>query len=110
ARFDGWEPFVLNAAPAPGQASRAAPSASGGPLSLPGEILADPEAVELCRIWTAQDRQFILLNPRALPEPAGWGILAVDLMRHVGHAFHQLDGREMGEAYSHVLSGLMAEM
>jgi Domain of unknown function (DUF5076) len=103
SRFDGWTP------PAPTPAT-APPPASSGPLTLPPDLADDPAAVELARLWSARSRQFFVLNPRALPDPAAWGILGLDLMRHAARAYHQMDDRSETDAYKRILAGFMAEM
>ncbi len=106
SRFDGWTIAPAQGPPAPSPSN----SAGAGAIPLPPDISEDPAAVELARVWTAQDRQFFLLNAAGLPEPAAWGIVALDLMKHAARAYRRIDGRSEQDAHKRILAGFMAEM
>jgi hypothetical protein len=52
-------------------------------LGIPQEIAADGSAKELARVWSAGGRQIVILAPNSELEPGHWGILLVDLAKHV---------------------------
>jgi len=57
---------------------------------------SDPRAVEVLRVWASPDAaQQLTLNPH-WRDPGAWGLLLVDLARHVAQAYaqHQLSPEE----------------
>ena len=80
-------------------------------LGIPPGPLTDPNAVELARIWSSGGRQYFILDVAKLSEdPAGWGICALDLIKHAARAYQHLDGRSKEEAYKRILAGFSVEM
>ncbi len=80
-------------------------------LGIPPGPVADPQALELARVWSSQGHQFYVLHVAPFQEqPAVWGIMAIDLMKHAARAYEQLDGRSKEAAYKQMLLGLMAEI
>lgn len=64
-----------------------------GSLEIPSTVGGDPNAIEIARIWVAHNRQHVHLRSGILGEdPGNWGIMLVDLARHVANAYEQ-DGR-----------------
>ena len=51
-----------------------------------------------------------LPDTQPFDDPAVWGILALDVMKHAARAYQQLDGRSQEEAYKRILAGFTAEM
>ena len=69
-----------------------------GELGLPPGAKSDPGSRELARVWSAQGEQHVILRPDAWgPEPAAWGIMLVDLARHIARAHKQLYGHSEDE-------------
>ena len=61
---------------------------SQGELSLPN-IAGHPEAVEALRVWVVPgDGQEFSVRP-VWEDPGAWGLLFVDLARHVAYAYEQ---------------------
>jgi hypothetical protein len=58
-------------------------------LPVPGAVDADPEAVELIRVWVADGKQHVSLATEVWEDPAAWGIMLVDLARHVASAYEE---------------------
>lgn len=79
-------------------------------LGIPAEPLGDTDAYELARIWASDGHQYFVLNVAPEAEPAAWGIMALDLMKHAARAYQQLDGRSKEDYYKRILAGFMAEM
>ena len=79
-------------------------------LLLPDELLRDPNARELARIWLSEDRQTLLIDASVIDEPAAWGLFALDLMKHAARAYEQRGGISKGDAYKRILAGFAAEM
>lgn len=47
---------------------------------------ADPQSVEILRVWDTPDGVQVTLNPR-WDDPGGWGLLLVDIARHAANAY-----------------------
>jgi hypothetical protein len=61
-------------------------------LIIPPEVRSDPKACELVRVWAAHGKQHVSMSPAAWEEPATWGIVLVDLARHVANFYCQERG------------------
>jgi hypothetical protein len=58
-------------------------------LPVPSAVGADPEAIELLRVWAAGGKQHVSLATEVWDDPAAWGIMLVDLARHIASAYEQ---------------------
>ena len=62
-------------------------------LPIPRPIGSDPKAFELARIWiVAGGGQHVSLSTGVVGDPTGWGIMLVNLAKHVANAYHQTRG------------------
>ncbi len=61
-------------------------------LQIPPTAKDDPNAVEIARIWAAHGQQHVHLRTGLFPDAGSWGIMLVDLARHIANAYEQ-DGR-----------------
>ena len=61
-------------------------------LEIPATAMGDPNALEIARIWAAHGQQHVHLRSDLWPDAGNWGIMLVDLARHVANAYEQ-DGR-----------------
>ena len=61
-------------------------------LDIPPAVASDPKATEIARIWAAHGQQHVHLRSGLWEDAGNWGILLVDLARHVANAYEQ-DGR-----------------
>lgn len=61
-------------------------------LQIPATVAGDPKATEIARIWAAHGQQHVQLRSGVWEDPGSWGIMLVDLARHVANAYEQ-DGR-----------------
>jgi uncharacterized protein DUF5076 len=74
-----------------------------GELSPPPAAKTDPRAREIARIWAAHGEQHAVLVADAWGEdPGPWGILLVDLARHVARAHKQMYGRPETETLARI--------
>ncbi len=55
-------------------------------LPIPISREEHPSAVEVLRIW-ADEGQFFSLNPDVVDDPFEWGMILVDVARHVARAY-----------------------
>jgi hypothetical protein len=60
-------------------------------LPVPPAAATAQQATELVRVWAAGDGQHISLRPDFWDDPAAWGLLLVDLARHIAIA-HERSG------------------
>jgi hypothetical protein len=61
-------------------------------LEIPPTVESDPKAIEIARIWAAHGQQHVHLRSGLWDDAGHWGIMLVDLARHVANAYEQ-DGR-----------------
>ncbi len=80
-----------------------------GALLVPPIAQRDPKAIELARIWAAEGGQHVSLRPDAWEDPAAWGILLVDLAKHVANALHEQSGRDRADTLQRIRAGFDAE-
>ena len=66
---------------------------TSGALLVPPIAQRDPKAIELARVWSAEGAQHVSLRPDVWEDPGAWGILLVDLAKHVANALHEQSGR-----------------
>jgi Domain of unknown function (DUF5076) len=60
-------------------------------LPIPDQVTQAMRKVEMARIWLADGEPVVVLSPIQWKDPANWGLLLVDLARHVASAYAQLD-------------------
>ena len=65
--------------------------------------------MEILRVWIAGGAQHVSLKTRVWEDPAAWGIMLVDLAKHVAIAY-AADGMDKAEALRRVYQGFQAEM
>ncbi len=78
-------------------------------LPVPPAAQRDPKARELARIWAAQGAQHVSLATGLWSDPASWGLMPVDLAKHVANAYEQREGRNQQEVLERIKVGLDAE-
>ena len=61
-------------------------------LEIPPAAKGDPKAAEIARISAAHGQQHVHLRSGMWEDAGNWGIMLVDLARHVANAYEQ-DGR-----------------
>lgn len=78
---------------------------------LPPPLAAsDARSFELARLWIADGAPHVALRTGVWPDPAAWGIILVDLARHVALAYHESGEIALGEAFERVLVGFRTEL
>ena len=78
-------------------------------LVVPPIAASDPKARELLRVWAAKGKQHITLATGLWEDPASWGIMLVDLMKHLSDAYHQTRGDEKHSVLLRIKRGFDAE-
>ena len=78
-------------------------------LPIPDEAATSKDAIELARIWVAKGGQHVSLATGIWDDPAAWGLMLVDLMRHVASAYEETSGMERDAILARIRSGFDAE-
>ncbi len=78
-------------------------------LLIPPAALNDPNATELIRVWAAGGRQHVSLAAGAWEDPAVWGIVLADLVRHAAEAYRQTKGFDPEKTAERIKTLLDAE-
>jgi hypothetical protein len=78
-------------------------------LPVPPAAETDPRAVELLRVWAAQGKQHVSLATNLWNDPATWGIMLVDLTKHVASAYQQTTGKDFVGVLKRIREGFDAE-
>jgi len=67
-------------------------------LPIPPIAEESPDAVEVARVWVADGSQHVSLATGLWPDPGAWGLLLVDLARHIARAYEQTNGPDSHDA------------
>lgn len=78
-------------------------------LKIPDAAKADPEAVEILRIWLSGGSQHVSLKTGVWDDPAAWGLMLADVARHVANAY-ATDGADREETLRRAVHGFNIEM
>jgi Domain of unknown function (DUF5076) len=79
-------------------------------LPTPPGLDGDPHAFEMARIWAAHGSQVVVLSVDANMDPAGWGLMLVDLGRHAARAYAQTRRYGERDAFTRILEGFQLEL
>ena len=82
---------------------------NGHETPIPPAALNDPNARELIRVWAASGKQHLSLATGLWNDPAAWGIMLVDLARHLARAYEQEQGFDREAALARIREGMDAE-
>ena len=74
-------------------------------LSVPDSIAADPEAIEVIRMWWSKNEPVMSVKP-AFNDPAQFGQLLAVAARHMAYGYAVRHGHNQKEAYNRILQGL----
>ena len=78
-------------------------------LPIPSAAANDARAIELLRVWAAGGRQHVSLATGLWSDPANWGIMLVDLARHIADVYSQTKGTSRGAVLQRLREGFDAE-
>lgn len=59
-------------------------------LPIPQPVIDAKQKAELARIWLADGGQVVTLTDRMWSDPGAWGLMLVDVARHVAAAYERL--------------------
>lgn len=77
-------------------------------LPVPSSIEGCEKAMEIARIWIADGDQHIVLSPNLWSDPGAWGLMLVDLARHIANAYAE-QGHDGSAALSKIREAMNAE-
>ena len=78
-------------------------------LPIPPSAASDIGAKEILRVWVAGGRQHVSLATGEWKDPAAWGIMLVDLARHLANAHAQTRQSNPAEVMARIREGFDAE-
>jgi Domain of unknown function (DUF5076) len=79
-------------------------------LLIPPIAEADPNAIEVVRVWVAKGALHVSINPFVWKDPEAWGIVLADLAGHLANAYQQEMGLDREETMRKITDLLVAEL
>ncbi|MES2833981.1 MAG: DUF5076 domain-containing protein [Pseudomonadota bacterium] len=73
-------------------------------LTLPDSVAADPDAVEIIRIWWSKGEPVMSIKP-AFNDPAQFGQVLAMAARHMAHGYAVRHGHDEKQVYNRILEG-----
>jgi hypothetical protein len=74
-------------------------------LTTPESVVADPEAVEILRMWWSKGEPVMSVKP-AFNDPLQFGQMLAYAAKHMAHGYAVRHGHNEREAYQRILTGL----
>jgi len=74
-------------------------------LNTPDSVAADPDAIEIIRMWWSKDEPVMSVKP-AFNDPLKFGEMLAIAARHMAHGYAVRHGHNEREAYNRILQGL----
>ena len=78
-------------------------------LPIPPGAIDAPEGFEIARVWIAEGKQHVSLMTQIWEDPAAWGIMLVDLARHIANAYRQKEDWQISQALERIKEGVEVE-
>jgi hypothetical protein len=78
-------------------------------LPVPPEVERATNAVELARVWASDGAQYVALATGIWNDPGAWGVMIVDLARHVAASYERSAGRRREEVLKRIRAAMDAE-
>jgi len=76
-------------------------------LTTPDSVAADPDAVEVTRMWWSNGEPVMAIKP-AFDDPRRYGEMLAMAARHMAHGYAVRHGHDERQAYHRILEGLSA--
>ena len=74
-------------------------------LKTPPSVAADPEAIEILRMWWSKQEPVMSIKP-AFSDPAMFGRMLAYAATHMAHGYKVRHGLDERMAYNQILAGL----
>ena len=79
-------------------------------LPAPRAVANDPKAFEIARLWVvAGGGQHVSLTTNIVGDSKAWGIMLVNLAKHVANAYHQARGIDAAQTLNGIKAAFDAE-
>lgn len=78
-------------------------------LPIPPAAKSARQAIELARVWAADGAQYVCLETGVWADPAAWGLMLVDLARHVACVYEQAGTFSREDALARIRGAFDAE-
>lgn len=78
-------------------------------LPIPPIAINDEQARELIRVWACQGQQHVTIASGFWTDPAAWGVMLVDLAKHISNAYEQTTDMSSSNALLRIKNGFDAE-
>jgi len=78
-------------------------------LLAPDAALANASSVEVARVWVVDGTPHVTLRVAVWDDPAAWGMLLVDLARHIARGYAQSTNRDESGTLKRLREGFDAE-
>lgn len=78
-------------------------------LPVPQNVQNDKKAIEILRVWITNNSQQVSLSAGIWDDPAAWGIMMVDLARHIANAYERTTTRQKDDVLKRIREGFDAE-
>ena len=79
-------------------------------LQIPDAAKHDSKSFELLRVWVANKGQHVRLRTGVWKDPAAWGVMLSDLMRHIANSYYQDQGLDRVKTLERIKAGINAEL
>jgi hypothetical protein len=79
-------------------------------LIIPPAAAEDPKSIEVMRCWVASKALHVSLKPETWPDPAAWGIVLADVIRHLADAYNKSYGKGKNGTIRQILSLQKSEL
>ena len=74
-------------------------------MKTPDSVAADPEAIEILRIWWSKGEPVMSIKP-AFNDPRQFGQVLALAANHMAHAYNVRHGHDEKQAYNKILAGI----
>lgn len=78
-------------------------------LPIPGVAASQARSIELVRVWASDGKQYVSLATGLWDDPAIWGIMLVDLAKHIANAYGETSELDHAQALARLKEGFDAE-
>lgn len=78
-------------------------------LPIPDAAASEARSIELVRVWAAGGQQHVSLATGLWDDPANWGIMLVDLAKHIANAYGETSELGHAQALARLKEGFDAE-
>lgn len=80
-------------------------------LFIPEKARNTKNSSELIRVWTTPESDIhVAIRTGVWSDPAAYGIVLADLVKHIARGFHQTNGMDEKVAAARIIEGFAAEI